>query len=188
MRTARKIFENIFRESILEESFAEQPLEIQVGEWLRRRGLKLIAAESCTGGLISHRMTDVPGSSDYFLGGLVSYANEAKHNWLGVREETLAAHGAVSKEVVLEMARGARHSLAAAHSPEQVVAVSVSGIAGPGGGSPEKPVGLVWIGLSAPGYEKAFRFFWQGTRVENKARSAEQALRLILEYLRGEVD
>jgi nicotinamide-nucleotide amidase len=84
------------------------------------------------------------------------------------------------------MARGARHTLAAVFSLEELVGISVSGVAGPGGGTPEKPVGLVWIGLSAPGYEHAWRFCWQGTREENKAQSAEQVLHLLLDFLQME--
>lgn len=161
-------------------------LEEQIGTWLRRRGWKLVVAESCTGGLVSHRMTDVPGSSDYFLGSLVSYAYEAKEQWLGVRHDTLARCGAVSKDVVLEMARGARQSLVAAFSIDQLVGISISGIAGPGGGMPQKPVGLVWIGLSGPGYENAWRFQGNGTRAENKAEFATLALRLLLDFLQKE--
>lgn len=161
-------------------------VEYQVGERLRRLGWKLVAAESCTGGLIGHLLTNVPGSSDYFLGSLVSYAYEAKEHWLGVKRETLERYGAVSEEVVLEMARGARRSLSAAFPLDDLVAISVSGVAGPGGGSPDKPVGLVWIGLSAPGFETARRFTWQGTREENKEYSALQALRLLLDFLQKE--
>jgi len=161
----------------------DEALEAQVGQWLRKRGFKLVAAESCTGGLVGHRLTDIPGSSEYFLGSLAAYAYEAKQNWLGVKAETLAQYGAVSREVVLEMARGARQTMAGAFSLTQLVGLSISGIAGPGGGTPEKPVGLVWIGLSMPDYEQAWCFTWQGTRAENKVRSAEQALRILLQYL-----
>jgi len=107
----------------------ETALEVLVGEWLRKRELKLITAESCTGGLIAHRLTEVPGSSDYFLGGIVSYAYEAKQAWLGVRSETLAQYGAVSQEVVLEMAQGARQTMASLYSLDRLAAVSVSGVA-----------------------------------------------------------
>jgi PncC family amidohydrolase len=161
----------------------EPTLEIQVGEWLRRRGLKLVAAESCTGGLIGHRVTNVPGSSDYFLGSLVTYAYEAKERLLGIDHAFLREHGAVSQEVVLAMARGARQALAGAFPIDQLVGVSTSGIAGPGGALPGKPVGLVWIGLSAPGFEQAWSYVWQGDRLYNKEQSAEQALRLVLDYL-----
>jgi PncC family amidohydrolase len=111
----------------------------------------------------------VPGSSEYFLGGVTAYANEAKARLLGVRWETLDQFGAVSEETVLEMARGARQALGAE------VGLSTSGIAGPGGGTPEKPVGLVWIGLSAPGFERAWRFQWPGDRLAVKEQSAEAA-------------
>jgi PncC family amidohydrolase len=165
----------------------DDALEVQVGHWLRRRGLKLVAAESCTGGLIGHLLTNVPGSSDTFLGSIASYANEAKEQWLGVQRETLQQHGAVSEAVVIEMARGARQRMAGAFPIESLVGVSVSGIAGPGGGTPEKPVGLVWIGLSAPNFERAWKFLWDGDRIANKEISAQQALRLVLDYLQGEV-
>ncbi|MEW5938187.1 MAG: CinA family protein [Chloroflexota bacterium] len=154
-----------------------QPLEILVGQLLRRRNLKLATAESCTGGLTADRLTDVPGSSDYFLGGFVSYAYEAKVASLGVSWDTLQKHGAVSRETVLEMARGARRALGAD------IAFSISGIAGPGGGLPEKPVGTTWIGLVTPDGEEARVFYWKGDRRENKQQSAEAALKMLIEYL-----
>ncbi len=154
-----------------------QPLEITVGELLRRRGLRLAVAESCTGGLIGHRITNVPGSSTYYMGSVTAYAYEAKVRLLGVRWETLEKYGAVSKETVIEMARGVRHALAAD------IGLSVSGIAGPGGGTPDKPVGLVWVGLSADGVDEAWRFIFQGDRIRNKELSAEQALQLLVDYL-----
>jgi PncC family amidohydrolase len=152
-------------------------LETLLGQLLRERGLKLVTAESCTGGLIADRLTDVPGSSEYFLGGFVSYAYEAKVASLGVSWDTLHQHGAVSRETVLEMARGARTALSAD------IAVSVSGIAGPGGGLPEKPVGTTWIGLVTPEGESAEVFCWKGDRRENKEQSAEQAMRMVIDYL-----
>jgi PncC family amidohydrolase len=155
----------------------DQPLELLVGQLLRQRNLKLTTAESCTGGLIADRLTDVPGSSDYFLGGFVSYAYEAKVASLGVSWDTLKAHGAVSRETVLEMARGARHALGAD------VAISVSGIAGPGGGLPDKPVGTTWIGLVTPDGESAQVFHWMGGRRENKELSAQAAMKMLIEYL-----
>lgn len=155
----------------------EKPLEILVGERLRHRGLRLAVAESCTGGLIGHRLTNVPGSSTYYMGSVTAYAYEAKVRLLGVRWETLEKYGAVSKETVLEMSRGVRRALAAD------IGLAVSGIAGPGGGTPDKPVGLTWIGLSAADVEEAWRFIWDGDRVLVKERSAEQALRLLLDYL-----
>lgn len=155
----------------------DQPLELLVGQLLRQRNFKLVTAESCTGGLIADRLTDVPGSSEYFVGGFVSYAYEAKVASLGVSWDTLKAHGAVSRETVLEMARGARRALGAD------VAISVSGIAGPGGGLPDKPVGTTWIGLVTPDGEQAQVFYWKGNRRENKEQSADAALRMLIEYL-----
>lgn len=156
---------------------ANAALETLLGQLLRARGLKLATAESCTGGLIADRITDVPGSSDYFLGGFVAYAYEAKVATLSVSWDTLRKYGAVSRETVLEMARGARTALGAD------LAIAVSGIAGPGGGLPDKPVGTTWIGLAALNFERAEVFYWKGNRRENKKQSAEQALKMIIEYL-----
>lgn len=152
-------------------------LEILLGQLLRGRGLKLATAESCTGGLIADRITDVPGSSDYFLGGFVAYAYEAKVATLGVSWDTLQRFGAVSRETVLEMARGARKALNAD------LAISVSGIAGPGGGLPEKPVGTTWIGLVTPEGETAEVFHWKGNRRENKEQSANAAMQMLINFL-----
>lgn len=162
-------------------------VEVQVGFWLRKRHLKLVTAESCTGGLVSDRITNVPGSSDYYLGGVTAYAYEAKERLLGVPHETLASYGAVSEEVVLAMAQGARSAFSMDFPLDQLVGISVSGIAGPGGGLPNKPVGTVWIGLSAPNFDRAWKYLWRGNRVENKVLSAEQALQLLLDYLQGKV-
>ena len=153
------------------------PLETQIGELLKARGLKLALAESCTGGLVGNRITDVPGSSAYFLGGLISYAYDAKVDLLGVQWETLNSKGAVSREVVLEMARGARKVLNAD------IAVSVSGIAGPGGAMPGKPVGTTWIGLVTNEGEWAKLFQFSGNRIQNKSQAAEAALQLLFDLL-----
>jgi PncC family amidohydrolase len=155
----------------------EKPVEAQIGEILTRRGLTLAAAESCTGGLVSHRITNVPGSSVYFMGGVVSYANSIKTGLLGVQAETLEKFGAVSRQTVIEMARGVRQSL------KTDIGIAVSGVAGPGGGTPEKPVGLTWIGLSAPDWDEAREYAWPGDRLAVKEQSAQAALELILEYL-----
>src|SRR3990172_5248250 len=156
---------------------SQAPLEARAGELLRARGLVLATAESCTGGLIADRITNIPGASDYFVGGFVAYAYEAKVATLRVSWDTLRAHGAVSRETVLEMARGGRRALGAD------LAISVSGIAGPGGGLPEKPVGATWIGLATPDGERAEGFYWKGNRRENKEQSAQAALKMVIEFL-----
>lgn len=154
-----------------------EPLEVTIAFFLRQWGLKLALAESCTGGLVADRITNVPGSSDYFLGGMVAYSYEAKVALLDVSWDTLQQHGAVSRETVIEMARGARKALSAD------LAVSVSGIAGPGGGMPGKPVGYTWFGLSSAEGDWARNFTWDGDRVANKVASAEAALQFLLDYL-----
>lgn len=153
--------------------------EVLIGDLLRARGLKLATAESCTGGLVGDRITNVPGSSDYYLGGVVAYAYEAKVALLGVSWDTLQTYGAVSREVVIEMASGARKALSAD------VAVSVSGVAGPGGGSPDKPVGTVWMGLSEPEGNWARVHLFGGDRKQIKEASAEVALEFLVDYLLG---
>jgi len=160
----------------------QEPLEVSLGILLRRRGLKIAVAESCTGGLVCDRITNVPGSSDYFIGGVVAYAYEAKVALLGVSWDTLHAHGAVSRETVLEMARGARRVL------EADIGLSVSGIAGPGGGLPNKPVGTTWVGLVAPAGEWARIYQFGGDRGQNKAASAEAALQILFDYLQGNLE
>ena len=163
---------------MLKASTAEERLESVAGDLLRAQGLTLSVAESCTGGLLGHRLTDVPGSSDYFTGGVVAYSYDAKERVLGVRHDTLYDHGAVSEQTALEMARGARRLFATD------VALSVTGIAGPGGGMPDKPVGLVYISLSTWDLEVCHRFVWNGDRQANKADSAQAALELLAAYLR----
>jgi len=157
--------------------FMDTLFELQIGLLLRQRGLKLATAESCTGGLVADHITDVPGSSDYFVGGVVAYAYEAKVALLHVSWDTLRLHGAVSRETVIEMARGVRTALGAD------IGVSVSGIAGPGGGLPEKPIGTTWFGLSALEGDWARRFAWDGDRRANKESSAQAALQFVLDYL-----
>ena len=154
------------------------PLEKLVGDLLRSQGLTLSVAESCTGGLLSHRLTNVPGSSDYFIGGVVAYSYDAKEQVLAVRHDTLYDHGAVSEQTALEMARGARRLF---HTD---VALSITGIAGPGGGLPDKPVGLTYIALSARDREGCQRFVWDSDREANKAQSAHAALEMLAGYLR----
>lgn len=157
----------------------QKPFEVIIGKMLRQQGLRLAVAESCTGGLVGHRITNIPGSSTYYMGSVTAYAYEAKVRLLGVHWETLEKYGAVSKETVLEMALGVRRALAAD------IGVSISGIAGPGGGTVEKPVGLTWIGLSARGVDEAWSHIWQGDRLQVKEQSAQEALRLLADFLEG---
>ena len=155
----------------------DEPLEVVAGKLLRQQGLRLAVAESCTGGLVGHLITNVPGSSTYYMGSVTAYAYEAKVRLLGVRWETLEKYGAVSKETVLEMACGVRRALAAD------IGAAVSGIAGPGGGTPDKPVGLAWVGLSAAGVDEAWRFNWEGDRLYVKEQSAHAVLQSLVDYL-----
>jgi PncC family amidohydrolase len=156
----------------------DEPVEVVAGDLARQLNIHLAVAESCTGGLISHLLTNVPGSSDYFLGSVVSYANQVKIQLVGVKPETLAIYGAVSRETVLEMARGVRQVLSAD------IGISVSGIAGPGGNTPDKPVGTTWIGLSAAELDQAWLFQFSGDRQGIKRQAAEMALRLLVDQLK----
>lgn len=149
----------------------------QVGTLLTDAGATLVVAESCTGGLLGHIITEVPGSSAYFKGGVVTYSDEMKELLLGVQHETLVAHGAVSSAVAHEMAEGARTRL------DSDYALSITGIAGPSGGTDEKPVGLTYVGLAMPQGTEVHEYVWQGTRSENKRASARAALTVLRDYL-----
>jgi len=163
------------------------PYEIQVGELLRQKGLKLVLAESCTGGLVGNLITNIAGSSDYYLGSVTAYAYEAKEALLGVRHETLLQYGAVSRPTVLEMAAGVRSSLAGDIPLAAIIGVSISGMAGPGGGLPDKPVGTGWFGMSAHQGDTAWRFMFKGDRVQNKRSAERTALKLVIAYLNGKL-
>jgi nicotinamide-nucleotide amidase len=141
-------------------------------EKCRVSGLRLAVAESCTGGLVGERLTNIPGSSDVFLGGVIAYHNDVKRNLLGVRSEDIDRYGAVSEAVALQMASGVREKLGAD------VGVSVTGIAGPGGGTTEKPVGLVWVAVHGSEV-KARRFHVGGDRAEIRQRAAQAALEMV---------
>jgi len=158
----------------------DQTLEGVVGELLLQKKLTLSVAESCTGGLIGNLLTNVPGSSAYFLGGAVVYSNQAKMDLLGVSKQTLDTYGAVSDAAAREMAEGVRGALKAD------LGLSVTGIAGPEGGTPEKPVGTVHIGLASG--EKAFsgKYRFWGNREQNKLNSAMMALDWVRRYLHGD--
>lgn len=152
--------------------------EVVVGA-LREAGRTLAVAESCTGGLLGGRVTDVAGSSDVFVGGVIAYANEVKSGGLGVPEALLAEHGAVSEPVAVAMAEGVRARLGATYG------IGVTGIAGPGGGTEEKPVGTVWFGLSGPEGTEARRLVFPGSRPEVRARAVQTGLYLLLQRLRA---
>jgi PncC family amidohydrolase len=154
-------------------------IAFEIGPLLIARGWTLATAESCTGGLMGHAITDISGSSAYFKGGIISYANEIKHRLLNVPEEMLAAHGAVSREVALQMARGARVALGVD------VSIAATGVAGPLGGTPAKPVGTVYVAVSSPLGELCEHHVWDGDRIANKRLSAEAGLRLLLRQLQG---
>ena len=152
-------------------------LSEQLGGLLRSKGLTMGMAESCTGGRIANMVTLVAGSSDYFVGGVVSYSNEVKHNVLGVSEDSLRFHGAVSREVVEQMAQGAIRTLGCDCS------VATSGVAGPGGGSPEKPVGTVWIAAALKEQVVSHCYHFGTVRAENIQSAADAALTMLLELL-----
>lgn len=150
-----------------------EPMEEVVGRMLRERGETLATAESCTGGLVGERITEVPGSSDYFIEGLITYSNEAKTRLLGVPADLIAENGAVSAEVAEAMARGAREHAGTTY------AVSITGVAGPSGGTEEKPVGTVFVGYSGPDETKSMRFNLPGDRHLVRWRSSQAALDLL---------
>jgi len=154
-------------------------LEVEVGELLRRKGLTLAVAESCTGGLLGMRITEVSGASDYFRGGIIAYSNEVKRDVLGVPAEVLEKHGAVSPECAQAMAEGARRVCATD------LALAITGIAGPTGGTAEKPVGLVYIALAGPSGVRVERHEFCGSRQGVRWSASEVALALLCSYLKG---
>jgi PncC family amidohydrolase len=152
-------------------------LEQEIGDLLRRKGLTLGVVESATGGLISHLITNVSGSSGYYKGSITAYSNEIKSGVVGVKEATIRQFGAVSRQVVEEMAEGGRKALAVD------ICLADTGIAGPGGATAEKPVGLFWLGLSYHGGTYSQRHVFSGNREQNKHNAAEAALRWLKDYL-----
>lgn len=160
----------------------DDTLESAVGDLLKAYGKTLSTAESCTGGMISSLITSVPGSSEYFLGSVTSYANGVKENVLGVPAEIIAEHGAVSSECVAEMAEGVRRITSSDYS------VATSGIAGPGGGSEEKPVGTVWIGVSSDNGTETFRLKFNSDRKRNIERFSSSALHILLNKIKKELN
>lgn len=155
-----------------------ETLQEAVGNALRARNLQLALAESCTGGYLSHLITSVAGASDYFPGSVVTYSNEMKIKFLGVNQETLERHGAVSEETAREMAEGAMSAFNAG------VALSVTGIAGPGGGTPDKPVGTVWVAVCDGERTEAQKFLFGRDRVKNIHLASIYALNMLLKFLK----
>ncbi len=151
----------------------------EIGALLRRKGLTLGVVESATGGLISHLITDVPGSSDYYNGSVTAYNNEVKIRVVGVKEDTINRYGAVSYQVAEELAQGGRRILVAD------IGLADTGIAGPGGATPGKSVGLFYIGLSHRAGTCHQKHVFQGNREQNKRSAAEMALNWLKEYLTG---
>ncbi|MCU0499374.1 MAG: CinA family protein [Anaerolineae bacterium] len=152
--------------------------EQQIGDALLKRGWTLATAESCTGGLIAHRLTNIPGSSAYYIGSIIAYDNRIKQQFLTISEDLLIRYGAVSEPVAVQMA------IAACDLFKTDLALSVTGIAGPGGSTPDKPVGLTYIALAGrTGLIGSQRFIWTFDREGNKQASAEAALQLLLENL-----
>ena len=152
-------------------------LEQEVGRLLGHKGLTLGLVESATGGLLSHLITNIPGSSDYYRGSVTAYSNETKINLVGVKAATITRYGAVGPQVAEEMARGGRRLLAVD------ICLADSGIAGPGGATPEKPLGLFYIGLSHQGGTFSRKHIFKGDRGQNKRQAAEAALSWLREYL-----
>jgi nicotinamide-nucleotide amidase len=155
----------------------DETLEGTVASLLRKKELTISVAESCTGGVLSHRLTNVPGSSNYYQAGIISYSNQAKSELLGVSPLLIEDKGAVSSEVAIKMARGARKV------GNTDLGVGISGIAGPTGATPEKPVGLVYIAISTRERDICERFIFSGEREDIKFRASQAALNLLWRYL-----
>ncbi|MEK7689257.1 MAG: CinA family protein [Deltaproteobacteria bacterium] len=148
-----------------------------IGRLMRKFGLTLAVGESCTGGLVCHKITNISGSSKYFRGGVIAYNNDIKEQALGVSEETLKRFGAVSKETAITMARGAKKKLGCD------IGLSVTGIAGPTGGSRTKPVGTVFTAISGKTREENKRFLFKGTRQAIKLKASNMALNMLKDFL-----
>ena len=161
--------------------YDQESLESVIGQLLTERGLTLGIAESCSGGLIGHRITEVPGSSAYFMVGVIAYSNQAKQDLLGVKGETLQEHGAVSAQIAIEMAEGVRSRYGVD------LALSTTGIAGPGGGTDKKPVGLVHMALATPDGVLPRQSLFSWGRTENKIAAAQVGLAMIWQYLKKTV-
>ncbi|WPM31945.1 nicotinamide-nucleotide amidohydrolase family protein [Hydrogenobacter sp. T-2] len=170
-----KLFVERYKDFIY--AIGKESMEEVVGKLLREKGLKLATAESCTAGLLSARLVNVPGSSQYFLGGFVVYANELKTKLLGVEEEALRKHGAVSEEVCRQMAIGVLEET------DADIAIAITGISGPEGGTEHKPVGLTYMAFATDREVVLRRFLFQGSRNENRFMATQWALEILRRYL-----
>ena len=157
-------------------------LAARVGERCLALGARIVTVESCTGGLVGHLITETPGSSRYYVGGFVTYSDESKSAMVGVPPDVLRAHGAVSAQTAMAMAVGGRDRTGAE------IGVSVTGIAGPDGGSPAKPVGLTYVAVADAAGTEVRRHVWAGSRADNKRASAQTALELVLERIQATAD
>lgn len=156
-------------------------IEEKIGKALKERNLKIAVAESCTGGLIASRITDIGGASDYFEAGFVTYSNKAKTSFLYVPEDIINRCGAVSYETAKSMAEGVKKAACTD------IGIAVTGIAGPSGGSEEKPVGTVFVGISTEKGTHVRKYFFNGSRLEIKRKTSDAALTLVAEYLEGKL-
>lgn len=155
----------------------DEDLLRRVADLLKEKKLKIATAESCTGGMLGNLLTNISGSSEYFDRGVISYSNKAKVELLGVSEETLEKYGAVSEQTAIEMAEGIRRR------SKVDIGISTTGIAGPTGGTKDKPVGLVYVGISTKDKTIARRFLFKGNRIENKESACNAALSILLDIL-----
>ena len=162
--------------------YDDEPLESVVGKMLKERNANIALAESCTGGYIAHKLTSISGSSSYFDGSLITYSYDAKENFLGVNHETLLQNGAVSEETVREMVVGVKQKF------KTTYAIAVSGIAGPDGGTPDKPVGTVWIALATEKEIIAKKFFFHRNRIQNIEMTCTAALNMLRMEILGKLD
>jgi PncC family amidohydrolase len=175
------VVDDPFRQPADAETDQVADLAVRVGSSCRARGLTVATVESCTGGLVGDVITDVPGSSAYYIGGFVTYSDALKRALVGVPADALLAHGAVSAQVAVAMAVGGRERTGAD------LVVSVTGVAGPDGGSPAKPVGLTYVAVADRTGPTVRRHVWDGDRADNKRRSAAAALELLVERLEADV-
>jgi len=155
----------------------DELLEVIAGKMLQNKGMTVALAESCTGGLVMKRLSDIPGSSEYFLGGIVSYSNEIKINLLGVSRDIIEAFGAVSEQTARSMASGIKRLTSSS------IGVGITGIAGPAGETPQKPVGLVYIALAADSKVICHKYNFTGDRKDVRSNAADAALGMIRQYI-----